>query len=269
MSNWDLKHTSGSFDSFTPLSQAVWSVPTFQRNDTLWGTTGSLCLPTTLGLGTLLVMKTLKLTWLPSVSKKRSFIFKTFQSQMAMSSFTIFKERTHCSYHNVKSTVQKSVKYEKSELHCSEAGQIWVRIVAQECLAAVNSTHSFSRQLHSYLRFRNESPQIHSHRYSLSLQKLRYAFCKKYGHIRPYGREFINEEITQSLFFCHAGIDFVTRKAASMLKPQKIIEQDGDSFIVKTLTSFRNYTCEFKIGEEYEEVTKGLDNRKCQVQSYI
>ncbi|XP_012684809.1 retinoid-binding protein 7 [Clupea harengus] len=60
------------------------------------------------------------------------------------------------------------------------------------------------------------------------------------------------------------GIDFVTRKAASMLKPQKIIEQDGDSFIVKTLTSFRNYTCEFKIGEEYEEVTKGLDNRKCQ-----
>nr|XP_055068239.1 retinoid-binding protein 7 isoform X2 [Misgurnus anguillicaudatus] len=51
---------------------------------------------------------------------------------------------------------------------------------------------------------------------------------------------------------------------AGMLKPQKIIEQDGDSFTIKTLTTFRNYSCSFKIGEEFEEVTKGLDNRKCQ-----
>ncbi|XP_036387031.1 retinoid-binding protein 7-like [Megalops cyprinoides] len=60
------------------------------------------------------------------------------------------------------------------------------------------------------------------------------------------------------------GIDFATRKIAKMLKPQKVIEQDGDSFTIKTLTTFRNYTCSFKIGEEYEEVTKGLDNRICQ-----
>ncbi|XP_065135843.1 retinoid-binding protein 7 [Paramisgurnus dabryanus] len=60
------------------------------------------------------------------------------------------------------------------------------------------------------------------------------------------------------------GIDFATRKIAGMLKPQKIIEQDGDSFTIKTLTTFRNYSCSFKIGEEFEEVTKGLDNRKCQ-----
>ncbi|KAG9353173.1 hypothetical protein JZ751_017749, partial [Albula glossodonta] len=60
------------------------------------------------------------------------------------------------------------------------------------------------------------------------------------------------------------GIDFATRKIASVLKPQKVIEQNGDSFTIKTLTTFRNYTCSFNIGEEYEEVTKGLDNRKCQ-----
>ncbi|KAL7891645.1 hypothetical protein AOLI_G00011210 [Acnodon oligacanthus] len=60
------------------------------------------------------------------------------------------------------------------------------------------------------------------------------------------------------------GIDFATRKMAGLLKPQKVIEQDGDSFTIKTLTSFKNYSCSFKIGKEFEEVTKGLDNRKCQ-----
>lgn len=60
------------------------------------------------------------------------------------------------------------------------------------------------------------------------------------------------------------GIDFATRKIANMLKPQKVIEQDGNSFTIKTLTTFKNYSCSFKIGEEFEEVTKGLDNRKCQ-----
>lgn len=70
------------------------------------------------------------------------------------------------------------------------------------------------------------------------------------------------------LKLCNTGIDFATRKIAGMLKPQKIIEQDGDSFNIKTLTTFRNYSCSFKIGEEFEEVTKGLDNRKCKVETY-
>ncbi|XP_064825115.1 retinoid-binding protein 7-like [Oncorhynchus masou masou] len=60
------------------------------------------------------------------------------------------------------------------------------------------------------------------------------------------------------------GIDFATRKIASMLKPQKVIEQDSDSFTIKTLTTFKNYTVSFKIGEEFEEVTKAMDNRKVQ-----
>lgn len=61
------------------------------------------------------------------------------------------------------------------------------------------------------------------------------------------------------------GIDFATRKIANMLKPQKVIEQDSDSFTIKTLTTFKNYTVSFKIGEEFEEVTKAMDNRKVQV----
>uniref|UniRef100_A0A4W3H6X2 Retinol binding protein 7b, cellular n=1 Tax=Callorhinchus milii TaxID=7868 RepID=A0A4W3H6X2_CALMI len=58
-------------------------------------------------------------------------------------------------------------------------------------------------------------------------------------------------------------IDFPTRKIANLLKPQKVIEQKGDSFIVKTLSTFRNYRVQFTVGEEFEEDTKGLDNRKC------
>ncbi|XP_056129780.1 retinoid-binding protein 7 isoform X2 [Lampris incognitus] len=59
-------------------------------------------------------------------------------------------------------------------------------------------------------------------------------------------------------------IDFATRKLANMLKPQKVIKQDGDSFTIHTLTTFKNYQCSFKVGEEFEEVTKGMDNRSCQ-----
>ncbi|XP_071751336.1 retinoid-binding protein 7 [Centroberyx gerrardi] len=60
------------------------------------------------------------------------------------------------------------------------------------------------------------------------------------------------------------GIDFATRKIANMLKPQKVIKQDGDSFSIQTLTSFKNYSMLFNVGEEFEEVTKGMDNRTCQ-----
>nr|XP_023649411.1 retinoid-binding protein 7 [Paramormyrops kingsleyae] len=62
------------------------------------------------------------------------------------------------------------------------------------------------------------------------------------------------------------GIDFATRKVAGLLKTQKVIEQDGQFFTMTTVSALRNYKSSFKIGEEFEEVTKGLDNRKCQSQ---
>ena len=50
-----------------------------------------------------------------------------------------------------------------------------------------------------------------------------------------------------------------------MLKPQKVITQDGDRFTIKTLTTFKSYELSFKIGEEFKEVSKGMDNRSFQV----
>ncbi|KAJ7306367.1 hypothetical protein JRQ81_009711 [Phrynocephalus forsythii] len=59
------------------------------------------------------------------------------------------------------------------------------------------------------------------------------------------------------------GIDFATRMIAKMLKPQKVVKQEGDSFTISTTSTFRNYFVQFTIGEEFEEDNKGLDNRKC------
>ncbi|XP_075696697.1 nicotinamide/nicotinic acid mononucleotide adenylyltransferase 1 [Rhinoderma darwinii] len=59
------------------------------------------------------------------------------------------------------------------------------------------------------------------------------------------------------------GIDIVTRNLAKLLKPQKIIEQNGDLFVIRTQSSLRNYQVQFTLGQEFDEDTKGLDNRKC------
>ncbi|XP_072553058.1 retinoid-binding protein 7a [Salminus brasiliensis] len=47
------------------------------------------------------------------------------------------------------------------------------------------------------------------------------------------------------------------------LKLRKVIEQVGDVNVIKTLSTFRNYAFSFRIGEEFDENTKGLDNRHC------
>ncbi|KAM9442794.1 retinol-binding protein 2-like [Salvelinus alpinus] len=59
-------------------------------------------------------------------------------------------------------------------------------------------------------------------------------------------------------------IDFATRKIAAHLTQTKVIVQNGDKFETKTLSTFRNYEVNFTVGEEFEEVTKGLDNRTIQ-----
>ncbi|XP_066513900.1 retinol-binding protein 2-like [Hoplias malabaricus] len=56
-------------------------------------------------------------------------------------------------------------------------------------------------------------------------------------------------------------IDFATRKIAAHLSQTKVIVQDGDKFETKTLSTFRNYEVNFTVGQEFEEHTKGLDNR--------
>ncbi|XP_069329266.1 retinol-binding protein 2 [Eulemur rufifrons] len=56
-------------------------------------------------------------------------------------------------------------------------------------------------------------------------------------------------------------IDFATRKIAVHLTQTKIIDQDGDKFKTKTNSTFRNYNLDFTVGVEFDEHTKGLDNR--------
>ncbi|XP_059189443.1 retinoid-binding protein 7a [Centropristis striata] len=57
------------------------------------------------------------------------------------------------------------------------------------------------------------------------------------------------------------GISQCLRKIAVMLKLKKVIEQQGDQYIIKTFSVFRNYTVSFRVGQEFEEFTQGLDNR--------
>lgn len=68
-----------------------------------------------------------------------------------------------------------------------------------------------------------------------------------------------------SLFCFLADIDFATRKVAKHLKQTKEIIQDGDNFKTKTLSTLRNYELNYTVGVEFEEHTKGLDNRVVKV----
>lgn len=43
------------------------------------------------------------------------------------------------------------------------------------------------------------------------------------------------------------------------------MSQDGDKFEFKTLSTFRNYELGFTVGVEFDEFTKGLDNRNVKV----
>ncbi|XP_035526335.1 uncharacterized protein LOC118334520 [Morone saxatilis] len=56
-------------------------------------------------------------------------------------------------------------------------------------------------------------------------------------------------------------IDFATRKIAISLSQTKVVAQDGDKFDFKTLSTLRNYELAFTVGVEFDEYTKGLDNR--------
>jgi hypothetical protein len=55
----------------------------------------------------------------------------------------------------------------------------------------------------------------------------------------------------QTFHYYFLGIDFVTQKIAKLLKPQKVIEQNGDSFTIHTYGSLRNYLVQFKVREEF------------------
>ncbi|KAM9855714.1 retinoid-binding protein 7a [Aulostomus maculatus] len=57
------------------------------------------------------------------------------------------------------------------------------------------------------------------------------------------------------------GVSPYLRKIALGLKLGKVIEQQGNMYIIKTSSTLRNYTVSFQVDQEFEEFTQGLDNR--------
>ncbi|KAM8829381.1 retinoid-binding protein 7a [Synchiropus picturatus] len=57
------------------------------------------------------------------------------------------------------------------------------------------------------------------------------------------------------------GVGPALRRIALKLKLRKVIEQKGDQYIIKTTSTFRNYTVSFRVGQDFAEFTQGLDNR--------
>lgn len=62
-----------------------------------------------------------------------------------------------------------------------------------------------------------------------------------------------------------AGINPYLRKIALTLKLKKVIEQQEDRYVIKTCSTFRNYAITFRVGQEFQEFTEGLDNRHVKV----
>lgn len=60
-----------------------------------------------------------------------------------------------------------------------------------------------------------------------------------------------------------AGVGFATRTVGNMTKPTTIISADGDTVTVKTQSAVKNTELNFKLGEEFDEVT--ADDRKVKV----
>lgn len=56
---------------------------------------------------------------------------------------------------------------------------------------------------------------------------------------------------------------FATRTLANMTKPTTIISVDGDTVTVKTQSTVKNTEVNFKLGQEFDEVT--ADDRKVKV----
>ncbi|KAJ8371064.1 hypothetical protein SKAU_G00110920 [Synaphobranchus kaupii] len=59
------------------------------------------------------------------------------------------------------------------------------------------------------------------------------------------------------------GVGPAMRKLSLHLKHRKVVEQRGDVYVVKTLSTFRNYIFSFRLDQEFQEFTKGLDERHC------
>ncbi|XP_072279896.1 retinol-binding protein 5 isoform X2 [Pyxicephalus adspersus] len=58
-------------------------------------------------------------------------------------------------------------------------------------------------------------------------------------------------------------VNVALRKIVLLLRPEKEFVVDGNHMIIKTLSTFKNYIMDFKLGEEFEENLAIIDGRIC------
>ncbi|KAF7254310.1 Fatty acid-binding protein, brain [Varanus komodoensis] len=57
------------------------------------------------------------------------------------------------------------------------------------------------------------------------------------------------------------GVGFATRQVGNVTKPTVIISQEGEIYVIRTQSTFKNTEIKFKLGEEFDETT--ADDRNC------
>lgn len=67
------------------------------------------------------------------------------------------------------------------------------------------------------------------------------------------------------IFYFSQNVDVAIRKIAVLLQPDKDITENVDHFIIKTVSTFKNYDMDFVVGQEFEEDLGAVDGRKCMV----
>lgn len=106
--------------------------------------------------------------------------------------------------------------------------------------------------------------------YMIALGKSACCFPPEYVHSHHSKCTFVEKHGSGAIyhstsFSTFPGISASLRKIAAKLTLKKTIERQEDQFVVKTTSTFWNYTVTFKVGQEFNEFTKGLDNRHLKV----
>ncbi|XP_036930986.1 retinol-binding protein 5 [Acanthopagrus latus] len=74
------------------------------------------------------------------------------------------------------------------------------------------------------------------------------------------------EQDNMDAYLAALDINFALRKIVCLLKPTKDIIHDPatGSMKIRTITTFKNFNMDFKIGEEFTEDLQAVDGRTCQ-----
>lgn len=74
------------------------------------------------------------------------------------------------------------------------------------------------------------------------------------------------EQDNMDAYLAALDINFALRKIVCLLKPTKDIVHDPatGSMKIRTITTFKNFNMDFKIGEEFTEDLQAVDGRTCQ-----